>query len=126
MSSTQLLSEKRRPRRQRSPIERGIVWGAIFLLYLVLAFEWRSLRAYERAATALPKAITANEESNAPPMTLEQVEKVMRRKPIDVVQDKYGITDSLVYTWRWRSLFKRYVIQVRFDPKDNTLINILE
>lgn len=125
MSSTQLLSEKRRPRRQRSPIERGIVWGAIFLLYLVLAFEWRSKRAYDRAAVELPAAITANEDSNAPPMTLEQVEKVMRRKPNSVVQDRYGITDSLVYTWRWRSLFKRYAIQVRFDPKDNTLINVL-
>ena len=49
------------PVKQRSPVERAIVWGGILILILVVAIEYRAQQGYTNSLMALSEASDEND-----------------------------------------------------------------
>lgn len=121
MQQTATEQQQPKTKRQRSPVERGLVWGAILALYLVVVFEWRAQYGYNQALGAVTAAMEAGEKSENP-IELEDAVRAMKKKPSEEQQGKYGIAKVWIYTWRWRSLFKSYSIKLTVDQQDDSVL----
>ena len=102
-------SPQAKTRRQRSPVERGLVWGFILALYLVVVFEWRAKYGYEKASEAIVAAVKASDDTGEP-LTLDEAKRIMDKDSSSEEADTYHASKVWLYTWRWRSLFKSYTI----------------
>ena len=125
--SQSLLEPKRKRKRQRSPIERGIVWGVIILFYLTAVFEWRAKKSYTDANTVFNDVVAAAEANpEAGIHTINAAMKRIRSAPSSISNGKFGIADCEVYKWKWISLFRRYHLKVLVDPEDKSIIQFTD
>jgi hypothetical protein len=117
----QATEQQPKVRRERSPVERGLVWGVILALYLVVVFEWRAQYGYNQALPALSDAIEKAENEDTQ-LKVDDAVRIMKKEPEDPVSGKYGIADVWFYTWRWRSLFKSYAIKLTVDKQEKSVL----
>jgi len=118
----QATEQQPQTRRERSPVERGLVWGVILALYLVVVFEWRAQYGYNQALPALSEAIAKADEENKPLKVDEAIRIMNNKEPEKPISGKYGIADVWFYTWRWRSLFKSYAIKLTVDKQEKSIL----
>ena len=105
MSSDETVTK---PAKQRSPVERAIVWGGILLLLLVVGIEYRAQQGYANSLQALSDASDETEGE----LTLDEVEALFSGGPSRSVKTENGIETHFVYSWL--SFFKsgEYVLNV--------------
>ena len=119
MQQQQTAPEQQRTvRRQRSPVERGLVWGLILALYLVVVFEWRAQYGYNQALPVLSAAMEESEDD----FHFDDAVRLIKKEPSEQTAGTYGIAKIWVYAWRWRSLFKSYAIKLTVDQQDGSIL----
>lgn len=103
-------------RRERSPVEKRLVWGGIGLLALVVVYEAGARLSHWTAVSSIREVIN---EAGEEPVEIDEIRPVIRRKPT-VEPDKMGLLDVTAYTWTWRGVLRKYKIRLLVD-EDNEI-----
>ncbi len=97
-------------KRERSPVEKAVVWGGISILTVIVLIESGARLSYNRAYGHLDERF--NQASRANPFLLSEATTLVRRDPVQgSVKRPSGAYDT--YTWKWFSLFKPSDYQLR-------------
>ena len=102
--------------KQRSPIERMLVWGLIGILLVLLAFEWWVRNSFVKGQGVLRDAVAAGDTGQAP--SIDEVEKRLSGSPSKSTK-KSVMGQTVVY--QWRSLFKSYTLEVEIGDQKEVL-----
>lgn len=103
--------------KERSPVERAVVWGCIGVMIVIVMFELGARVSYSRALTPIQDQF--EEATRHEPLKLETViEIVGQGRPPVQSTTKSGTAEIQVYTWRWFSFFKKYAISVYVHERE--------
>lgn len=96
--------------KQRNPVERVIVWGAIAVLFVVVLIEARAQYGYSQSLAAIQAAVEDPEEAR---VTRNQVLAMMAFGPAERAGEQTELVDQRVYSWL--SLFKSGQFEITVD-----------
>ena len=99
-----------KPVKKRSSLERGIVWGAILLMLLVVGMEWKSQSDYTASLNKLENQLTTET-----PLVLSDLPQH--------TSGYYGRSEQVVdgeriVTLSWPSLFKTYKLILPIEKNE--------
>ena len=107
-----------KPEKKRSPAERVIVWGAIAILLVVVAIEWRAQHGYKQALAAVSDVLQAS-DATGDDVTLPDVEKLMAGAKAESAPSQGRFE---VLTYEWNGLFRSYMLRLQIEPEDPPLV----
>ncbi|MGE3315180.1 MAG: hypothetical protein AB7O26_08685 [Planctomycetaceae bacterium] len=107
-------------KKQRSVIERSIVWILILGLGGLAAFEYSQRRQYERHLEVLEAALDKSETEED--VKYADIAKNLTASPT-ISETNFGGAPYDLYTWRWQGL-KEYKIELIVNKSDTKLIAI--
>jgi hypothetical protein len=104
--------------KQRSPIERAIVWGGILAMLIVVIIEGRARLGYGGALSGLKEAIQKTDEAGED-YSLSDAETLLSgaTKLVAPDQGKYNVK-----AYQWKGLFKSYTIRLQTTPPPDQIV----
>ena len=102
--------------KRRSPIERAVVWSLIGLLVLVVAYEAWVRSSFTRSQRVLREAVAGSDQGRV--QKIEEVERQLSGSPSKSIQTTRM---EQTITYQWRSLFRKYIVQVHVGDQNEVL-----
>ena len=102
--------------KRRSPMERGVVWGLIGVLLVLLASEWWVRNSFVKGQGVLRDAVAGIDTGQT--QNIDEVEKRLSGSPSKST-NQTALGQTVVY--RWRSLLKSYTLEVEIGDQKEVL-----
>ncbi|MBX3448742.1 MAG: hypothetical protein KF777_04235 [Planctomycetaceae bacterium] len=102
-------------KKQRSQVEKLVVWGGIAIFAIAALVEAMSQRSYNATLTSVVERLEADESARKE-TAAEDLQKLVQGWPL---KNTTAVRDSQVIVFRWPSVFKRYHIEWFVNPEGN-------
>lgn len=106
-------------RKKRSPLERTIVWGFIFIALIVVLIEGNARFGYSQTLAQMQNQMDMSEKDQDDVFFLSEADELVKGFPI---REERVTKSSRKLQYRWFSLFKSYVIQISLDSDNGILM----